>query len=56
MDSWTDRILPSRTLNTPMQWFSYGRPSSVRARLVHCRATLSPSAIMPVISSRTDPG
>ena len=44
MYSRTDWILPSRTVNTPMQQFSYGAPRRVRARLVHSITTWSPSA------------
>ena len=56
MYSCTGAIRPSRTVNTPMQRFSYGSPAVVRARLVHSSVTCSPSATMRVISRSTEPG
>ena len=56
MYSWTFAIRPSRTVNTPMQRFSYCAPAVVRARLVHCMTARSPSATMPVTSISIEPG
>jgi NAD(P)-dependent dehydrogenase (short-subunit alcohol dehydrogenase family) len=56
MYSRTAWIRPSRTVKTPMHSFSYGRPSRVCARLVHCRTTWSPSATIPAISRLIEPG